>query len=84
MCMFMLVLFDTCTGQSTQDQFSESSGALEPIGTSEIFWKNFTIDCDPQVSSSECDSWTLNQIAENATDTNHMNIEIKHLSHSAG
>ena len=74
LCMLLSMLF--VMGQSTQ--FSEFSGALEPINTSEILWKNFTIDCDPQGDSSqiECDSWKLNQITENATDATHVGIEI--------
>ena len=55
LCMLTLVIF--VTGQPTHDQFSESSGTLEPTNTN---GKDFIIDCDPQVSSSKCDDWMLN------------------------
>ena len=68
LCMLMCALFDT--GQPFQ--FSESSGALEPVNIR----KKYTIDCDPQVNSSQCDSWTLNWIAENATEATQVDIEL--------
>ena len=74
LCVLLLVLF--ITGQPIPNQFSESSGVL---GTSEnLLWKNFSIDCDPQVGNlqTECNSWTLNKIAENATDATHVDIKI--------
>ena len=77
LCVSMLVLF--VTGQPTHNHFTESSGADD---TNEILWKNFIIDCDPQVSSfrTECNSWTLNRIAVNATDATHVDIAIN-ISH---
>ena len=77
LCTLLLVLLNFVTGQPSYDHFSEFSGVLN---TSEVLWNNFTIDCDPQISSLECDSWTLNQIAENTSNATHVDIEIN-ISH---
>lgn len=58
------------------EQSLDSSGE-ELITVREPSEWNFTIDCDPYETSSLCDSLTLDQIAENVTETAHVYIEIK-------
>ena len=70
----MCVLLDT-------GQCIESSGDLElEQAAVDLSWKNFTKDYNPQISRSQCDSWTLHWIVGNATESTHMNIMIN-ISH---
>ena len=59
-------------------QSLDSSGEeLITVSYREPLWWNFTIDCDPYETSFVCDSLTLDQIAENVTETSNVYIEIK-------
>ena len=58
-------------------QLLYSSGDKELIDDKDSLWQNYTVDCDPQMDSSPCNSATLNWIAENATGAPHVHIEIE-------
>ena len=70
-CVPLLIFTQLVSGKDLESSGEEESSYLEPV------WWNFIIDCDSQVNSLQCDSLTLNQIANNVTETPRLNVTIE-------